>query len=473
MDLTAAMHARLAGATRWLSRRSAATRPNPLPSGSRQRILVVAQSLDPEHIRLALDAIESHHPGSLVHVLTDRACAGLGEFADLTVECGLWETGPAMTDPAVLLQLHPWPYISPERTTTLAGLRSVTRRLARAFPRAHAWVHMRNLDLYGLGRAEAATRRVCGALGAALRPAVMALEESQLQRVVEPLLPRARSWSGAEVCTHAAAVPVFLQPRRISFCPECGMGITPPGGLPADVDSGDYYGEGYATRGKFIGWREFERSAREETDRLGEAMGALLPGEGCAAPPSELPSVLDFGCGNGRFAAFWAGRGHRYVGVEPSERSVEFARRLAKRQRLSDATFEVGALDAATASRPRGGYGVIFMSHVLEHIPDPVGVLSSLRALAGPSALLFVEVPNAFAYTWSRRFRGFGNFEHTWDFTPAMLMATARAAGWMSAGTWCHPDPDLHPYVAMIARNPAGPGPPAACPGPSDRSQCG
>lgn len=42
-----------------------------------------------------------------------------------------------------------------------------------------------------------------------------------------------------------------------------------------------------------------------------------------------------------------------------------------------------------------GGFDVISLFHVLEHIPDPIPFMNKVRAKLAPNGLLFIEVPNA------------------------------------------------------------------------------
>ena len=48
-----------------------------------------------------------------------------------------------------------------------------------------------------------------------------------------------------------------------------------------------------------------------------------------------------------------------------------------------------------TIFKKRGGYNIITMFHVLEHIPDPKSILSELSELLSNDGQIIVEVPNA------------------------------------------------------------------------------
>lgn len=94
--------------------------------------------------------------------------------------------------------------------------------------------------------------------------------------------------------------------------------------------------------------------------------------------------------------------------------------------------FEVALLDEAFVAAHRHAFDVVTMWHVLEHLPDPVGLLKqALEVLRPGSGRLCVEVPNLNAELMDLspafRQRHF-MVEHISYFTPATLEATARRA---------------------------------------------
>jgi 2-polyprenyl-3-methyl-5-hydroxy-6-metoxy-1,4-benzoquinol methylase len=114
--------------------------------------------------------------------------------------------------------------------------------------------------------------------------------------------------------------------------------------------------------------------------RLRAAFAVLL------VPPARAGgSLLDIGCGNGRFLAIMRMLGWQVQGIEPDQRSAELARRSS------------GALVHAELDEqlhPPGGFDVVTMNHVLEHLPDPDVVLGRCFRLCAPGGLIGIVVPN-------------------------------------------------------------------------------
>lgn len=132
--------------------------------------------------------------------------------------------------------------------------------------------------------------------------------------------------------------------------------------------------------------------------------------------------VLDYGCGNGSFARFMAGRGYESVGLEPFSlgKTVESERLKLIQAPLSDVEEELGEFD------------VITLWHVLEHLRDPVEVLQRLGRHLKPDGVLVVSVPNLASWQGAA-FRG-GWFHldpprHLLHFEPETLRGTLDRAG--------------------------------------------
>ncbi|MBU4027174.1 class I SAM-dependent methyltransferase [Patescibacteria group bacterium] len=97
--------------------------------------------------------------------------------------------------------------------------------------------------------------------------------------------------------------------------------------------------------------------------------------------------LLDFGCGAGGFLLKARDMVATAHGVEPEIRlsSHYQSHGLTVFQNLSDISTDIRG----------GGYDIVTMFHVLEHIPDPKAILSKLSEMLTDDGQIIVEVPNA------------------------------------------------------------------------------
>ena len=95
-------------------------------------------------------------------------------------------------------------------------------------------------------------------------------------------------------------------------------------------------------------------------------------------------TILDVGSGSGRLMAVLAAWGFQVHGVEPSARAVDAARA---------AGLDVCRGTIANVSGTER-FDVVVLSHVLEHVVDPVDVLADARRLLRPNGRLVVAIPN-------------------------------------------------------------------------------
>lgn len=136
--------------------------------------------------------------------------------------------------------------------------------------------------------------------------------------------------------------------------------------------------------------------------------------------------ALDIGCGAGGWLAEAAAHGWRADGLEPNQAAATRAcQRIAGAGRVTVSTLE-------DAPRPPQGYDLIRMSHVLEHLPDPLLALQRASAWLDPGGVLVLQVPNW--SSWERRVFGrlwFGLDipRHTWHFGGHQLERLLGRAG--------------------------------------------
>lgn len=141
--------------------------------------------------------------------------------------------------------------------------------------------------------------------------------------------------------------------------------------------------------------------------------------------------LLDVGAHAGRFVSMARANGWAAEGLELNPQTAAFA---AARTGASIRQLNVHDVDVEAAA-----YDAITLTDVLEHIPDPVRVLSRIGALLAPGGWVAVKVPcgpsQLTKEVWrGRLFRGYqptvaDNLVHVSHFSPASLKQALERAG--------------------------------------------
>jgi SAM-dependent methyltransferase len=159
------------------------------------------------------------------------------------------------------------------------------------------------------------------------------------------------------------------------------LAVIAPTIILAVEDSGgliDFYEEAYSTGGEeaalYAGWRSLSA--------IGKARHVI---ELCGAAGIEPRSTLDVGCGDGALLQelHERGFGGRLAGMEISRAAVRIA---AARPALDS----VGSFDGRTLALGDGSYELGILSHVLEHAPAPVALLTEVARVC---RAVVIEVP--------------------------------------------------------------------------------
>jgi SAM-dependent methyltransferase len=139
-----------------------------------------------------------------------------------------------------------------------------------------------------------------------------------------------------------------------------------------------FYDESYAHRGErallYSRWRAL--GAKGKADHVVEL---------CARAGVRAASTLEVGCGDGALLCELKhlGFGGSLHGVEITKAAVEIA---SKRKEISS----VEMYDGRQLRYGGGAYDLGIVSHVLEHVPDPVDLLAEVGRVCGA---VIVEVP--------------------------------------------------------------------------------
>ncbi len=176
---------------------------------------------------------------------------------------------------------------------------------------------------------------------------------------------------------------------------------------------------GYAEQGTGMGGRGVARVLATPLGIKGAAWISVL---GLTA--AERGKLLDVGCGNGEFLATMKELGWDTVGLETDERAATVAR---ERFGLDVRT---GTLD--DVGFPDDSFDVISLSHVIEHVHDPVALLTECHRILRPSGKLIILTPNTrslghriFGAAW----RGLEPPRHIHLFNRVTLRSAVERAG--------------------------------------------
>jgi SAM-dependent methyltransferase len=134
--------------------------------------------------------------------------------------------------------------------------------------------------------------------------------------------------------------------------------------------------------------------------------------------------LLDIGCGNGDFLVQMKALGWEVAGVEPDPAAAAVAQ-----QRLGEviSTGTIESADFGSAS-----FDAITLSHVVEHVADPIALLAICRSLLTESGRVIVVTPNLHSLgkgLFGSNWRGWDPPRHLFLFSRQSLATVAKRAG--------------------------------------------
>ena len=101
---------------------------------------------------------------------------------------------------------------------------------------------------------------------------------------------------------------------------------------------------------------------------------------------SKNKKILEIGSGRGQ-TTFWLDQmGFEVLGIEPDRKNVSIVNQKLNNSKLIASTIE----DFKNSDT----YDVIWVSHVLEHLLDPIEFLQQIKVNLNEEGILFIEVPN-------------------------------------------------------------------------------
>jgi len=138
--------------------------------------------------------------------------------------------------------------------------------------------------------------------------------------------------------------------------------------------------------------------------------------------PGKL--LLDVGCNTGKFIRLAKKLGMEVTGIEPREQPADLGR--SNGLNIFGGTLE----DFANSTSEK--FDMITANQVIEHVPNPIEVLATMRSLLAPGGIVWISVPNA-AYPLARSLKGRWHSTdiplHLMQFTPRSLAIAGERAG--------------------------------------------
>jgi SAM-dependent methyltransferase len=245
---------------------------------------------------------------------------------------------------------------------------------------------------------------------------------------------------------------------NVIACRHCGMGMMSP--RPTSKWFDEFYENHYWPI--YISSRFQDLSEMYVKDDCVERAEQIFT----AITPSfqQAPSsYLDVGCGQGAMLAEFRKRYPTavYVGVEPSPDAAEFCRRY------HGLTVEVVEWNSLDADKIPGPFDLITLIHVLEHVLDPVGVLTRAVRRLSEKSLIYVEVPDLLSDEWSGK--DFFHIAHVWYFHELALRNLFTRSG-LDVVSITRGAAEVWPWAIGLVgqRSTKGPQPPEAVPGASE-----
>jgi putative peptidoglycan lipid II flippase len=213
-------------------------------------------------------------------------------------------------------------------------------------------------------------------------------------------------------------------------CCQCGLVMTNP--VPNEDAMREFYEHHY---------RRYYRRTETPTIRYIEEFGLADRAKYTATYLQERncffkgARILDVGCSEGSILKDIKRRepSVEVVGIEPSMAFAKFARDY-----LGSRVYSTLAELSATGE---SAFHLIIVNHVLEHVENPIHLLTQLKHLMAHDGSIYIDVPDISAYTSLADF----HIAHRYHFSIRTLLATAHKADLRVAEIGRH-SPPHHPH---------------------------
>lgn len=242
-------------------------------------------------------------------------------------------------------------------------------------------------------------------------------------------------------CPVCAAQKIRALPFRYTFqgrylygaeCGSCRLSFVHP--QPTEEEIRAMYSEEYFTECGECGGAHGREAYMETAAQSGEerrVRAAELTRLFRKLAP-EAKDYVEVGCGPGFFLSEMRSAGWAVQGIELSRYAAEHAR--------TELRLKVQEASLSDAKIPSASVDVVFLGDVLEHLPDPLQSLDTVRAWLRPGGIVAIAVPSTLNLLSARaglRWYGLrGRWKtlrippyHLFEYTPRTLRSTVVRAG--------------------------------------------
>lgn len=202
------------------------------------------------------------------------------------------------------------------------------------------------------------------------------------------------------------------RPLVTVLCTGCGVLRNDP--VPSEAELTEFYRRDYRTDYKGAPEPRL-RQVWRNLERLNAHFAAFRD------IYSKGGRWLDLGAGSGEFSFLARRLGAEVTAVEPNEAYAEYCRAKldlpVQTGRMEDFAFAEGSFD------------MIRLSHVLEHLRDPVVALRRMAGWLAEDGILYIEVPDIESDARHKMRGRMFHYGHIYNYNPVTLRHVAGLAG--------------------------------------------
>ena len=247
------------------------------------------------------------------------------------------------------------------------------------------------------------------------------------------------------LCGSVESEEVFVGDRygmgiRTVICPKCKFIYTNPQPTSAEMIkfySNDYRRYYFSAEDPYLEGFAKSKIALTANRRAEEIFKKVS--EYC----TNNPIVLDIGCGEGALLESFR-RAYPEAQLYGCEPDIKYSQYAAER---SKSIVINGGLDDFIKKEKGRKFDIVTISHVLEHMLDPIAALRAIKNILATDGILYIEVPNMI----SEKSHGISMFHiaHLVHFIPGSLLFALNISGLSPVKLYLDPH-DVEDYAMSV-----------------------